>query len=108
MSVSALAVRRPVATAMVFTALTVIGFFSLRELQVDLFPKIDFPSISVVTSYSGVAPEEMENLITRPVESAIARVEGIRQINSSSTEGRSRVSLRFAWGQNLEVAVNDV
>ena len=108
MSVSALAVRRPVATAMVFCALTVIGFFSLRELQVDLFPKIDFPSISVVTSYSGVAPEEMETLVTRPVEAAIARVEGIRQINSSSTEGRSRVSLRFAWGQNLEVAVNDV
>lgn len=108
MSLSALSVRRPVATAMVFLALTTLGAFSFDRLRVDLFPELDFPSISVITSYPGVGPEEMETLITRPVEEAIARVEGIEQIESFSSEGRSRVALRFDWGRELETALNDV
>lgn len=103
-----MAVSRPVATTMVFVALTVVGAFSFSRLSVDLFPELDFPSISVVTSYSGVGPEEMETLITRPIEAAIARVEGIEEISSFSSEGRSRVALRFDWGVQLESALNDV
>lgn len=108
MKIAEVAVRRPIATAMFFTALTVMGLFAYRNLQVDLFPKMDFPSITVMTTYQGVAPEEIENLITRPIESAISRVEGVDKIESYSVEGRSRVSLRFEWGKDLEVAVNDV
>ena len=107
MKISEIAVRRPVATTMVFVALTVVGSFSYSRLRVDLFPELDFPSISVTTSYSGVGPEEVETLLTRPIEAAVARVEGADRIESFSTEGRSRVSLRFDWGYELEEAMND-
>jgi HAE1 family hydrophobic/amphiphilic exporter-1 len=106
--VSALAIRRPVATIMVFVAITVLGAFAFDRLRVDLFPELDFPSISVVTTYAGVAPEEMETLVTRPLEEAVARVEGIDRLESYSSEGRSRVALRFDWGVPLEQALNDV
>ena len=106
--VSGLAVRRPVATVMVFVAITVLGAFAFDRLRVDLFPELDFPSISVVTTYAGVAPEEMETLVTRPIEEAVARVEGIDRLESYSSEGRSRVALRFDWGVPLEQALNDV
>ena len=108
MKISAAAVRRPVATAMVFVALTVVGSFAYSRLRVDLFPELDFPSISVVTTYAGVGPEEMETLVTRPVEGVVARVEGIERLESFSSEGRSRVALRFDWGVELETAMNDV
>lgn len=108
MSWSERAIRRPVATAMVFVALTVLGALSYTRLQVDLFPELDFPSISVVTTYPGVSPEEVETLITRPIEAAVARVEGIDRIESFSAEGRSRVALRFTWGMELDEAMNEV
>ena len=108
MSWSRRSVRRPVATAMVFTALTVLGAFSYLRLQIDLFPELDFPSISIVTTYAGVGPEEVETLITRPIEGALARVEGIDRIESFSAEGRSRVALRFNWGMELDSAMEDV
>ncbi len=93
---------------MVFAVLTLVGAFSFSRLSVDLFPELDFPSISVVANYSGVSPEEMETLVTRPIEAAVARVEGIEKIESYSMEGRSRVALRFEWGTPLEEALNDV
>jgi HAE1 family hydrophobic/amphiphilic exporter-1 len=93
---------------MFFLALMVVGGYSWHRLEVDVFPEIDFPSISIVTTYPGVSPEEMETLVTRPMESAIARVENLVKIESFSAEGRSRVALRFDWGADLEAATNDV
>jgi HAE1 family hydrophobic/amphiphilic exporter-1 len=71
-------------------------------------PEVDAPRISITTRYEGVAPEEMETLITRPVEQVLSTIEGIEKIDSVSAEGISRVQLRFAWGKDLDVAVNDV
>ncbi len=102
------AVRRPVLTTMVFLALIILGTVSFTRLQIDLLPEIDFPSISVVTTYEGSGPEEIETLITRPVEQAVSTIEGIDSIESFSAEGRSRVALRFVWGTNLDTALNDV
>jgi HAE1 family hydrophobic/amphiphilic exporter-1 len=93
---------------MVFTALTLVGAFAYTRLAVDLFPELDFPSISVVATYPGVSPEEIETLLTRPIEAAVSRVEGIERLESYSAEGRSRVALRFDWGVPLEEALNDV
>jgi HAE1 family hydrophobic/amphiphilic exporter-1 len=56
---------------MVFTALTLVGAFAYTRLAVDLFPELDFPSISVVATYPGVSPEEIETLLTRPIEAAV-------------------------------------
>jgi hydrophobic/amphiphilic exporter-1 (mainly G- bacteria), HAE1 family len=102
------AVRRPVGTAMVYIAVVVLGIVSVRQLSVDLMPEVDSPRISVTTAYPGVAPEEIESLITRPIEQTLARVEGIEKIDSVSAEGISRVQLRFNWGVDLDEAVNDV
>ncbi len=102
------AVHRPVLTTMVFVALIILGLVSFTRLQVDLLPKIDFPSISVVTTYEGAGPEEMETLVTRPMEQAVSTIEGVDRIDSMSAEGRSRVALRFVWGTNLDTALNDV
>lgn len=107
MTLTERAVSRPVTTCMVFVAVLVLGLVSLSKLAVDLFPEIDFPSISVFTTYEGVGPEEIETLITRPIEQAVSRVQGIDRIESFSTEGRSRVQLRFTWGVNLDTAMND-
>ena len=108
MKISAAAVQRPVMTTMVFLALVILGAVSFTRLRVDLLPPLDFPSISVVTGYPGAGPQEIETLITRPVEQAVATVEGIDRLESFSTEGRSRVALRFVWGTNLDTALNDV
>ena len=93
---------------MAFIAVVVLGAVSLSRLSIDLLPQIDFPSISVFTTYEGVGPEEIETLITRPVEEAVATVQGIDRVESFSAEGRSRVALRFAWGTPLDTALNDV
>lgn len=102
------AIRHPVAVAMAAIALVSTGAVSLTRLPVDLMPSIDFPSISVVTSYGDVAPEEMESLITRPIEQAVATIDGVNELESTSSEGTSRVSLRFPWGTPLDTALNDV
>ncbi|TXD35800.1 efflux RND transporter permease subunit [Lujinxingia vulgaris] len=108
MNLPKFAVGRPVMTTMVFLGLMILGAVSFTRLQVDLLPEIDFPSISVMTTYEGAGPEEIETLITRPIEEAIGTVEGIDSIESFSAEGRSRVALRFVWGTNLDTALNDV
>ena len=108
MNLPKFAVGRPVLTTMVFVGIMLLGVVSFSRLQVDLLPDIDFPSLSVVTTYDGAGPEEIETLITRPIEEAVGTVEGIDTIESNSMEGRSRVALRFVWGTNLDSAMNDV
>jgi HAE1 family hydrophobic/amphiphilic exporter-1 len=93
---------------MVTIAVVVTGVVGFLRLRIDLLPSIDFPSISVYTEYEGVAPQEIENLITRPLEESVSTVQGIEQIESISMEGRSRISLRFSWGTSLDTALNDV
>lgn len=102
------AIHRPVLTTMVFVALMILGAVSFTRLQVDLLPDIDFPSVSVTTSYEGAGPEEIETLITRPIERAVSTISGIERVSSLSAEGRSRVSLRFVWGTDLAESLNDV
>ena len=61
-----------------------------------------------MTSYPGVGPEEIENLVTRPIEQAVSSVQGVQSVESYSMDGRSRVALRFDWGVDLDTALNDV
>ena len=108
MNLPELAVRRPVMTSMVFVAVIVLGLVAMLRLSIDLLPNIEFPAISISTVYEGVGPEEMETLITRPVEEAVSTIQGIDRIESSSAEGRSAVQLRFIWGTSLDGAMSDV
>ena len=90
------AVNRPVTTFMFFIALTLLGLFSYSRLAIDLYPDLSFPTISVSTSYSGVAPEEIESLITIPIEQALSTVSGVWH-EPTSRVGSSRVTLTFNW-----------
>ncbi len=108
MSVTSTAVKRPIATTMVFLIIIVLGVMGLRFLPVDLLPPIDYPNLSIFTNYPNVGPEEIETIITDRIENAIASVPNIEEVRSSSEEGRSRVTLEFAQGTNLDEAANDV
>lgn len=101
-------INRPILTAMVFLVVITLGVISFFRLSVDLMPEITYPTISVITDYGNVGPQEMEELVTRPIEEALAAVQGVEEINSTSTEGRSMVRVSFTWGSDLEVAANDI
>ncbi|MFC1799535.1 efflux RND transporter permease subunit [Candidatus Eisenbacteria bacterium] len=101
-------VSRPVLTSVVFLIVVILGIVSLSRLSIDLMPEITYPTISVITSYGNVGPQEMEELVTRPIEEALAAVQGVEEITSTSTEGRSMVRVAFGWGTDLDVAANDI
>lgn len=93
---------------MIVIAAVALGLFSLRNLAIDLFPKIDLPIAVVATSYNGAAPEEVENLVSRPLEAALSSVQGIDTVSSQSQSGSSLVVLMFNNGVNMDQAMLDV
>lgn len=93
---------------MIYLIVITLGIIGFRFLPVDLLPPIEFPQITIATNYSNVGPEEMERIITDQIENAIAGVPNVEQVTSNSSEGNSRVTLRFAQGTNLDEATNDV
>src|SRR5918996_3393486 len=108
MSIPRLAIERPVTMFMLSGVIILIGALSLMRLPVDLMPDISLPSITVRVGYPGVGPLEMEELVTRPLEQALSAVAGLERLESTSSEGSSRVSLNFAWGTDLNEAADDV
>jgi HAE1 family hydrophobic/amphiphilic exporter-1 len=106
--VTAVAVRRPIGVAVLSAVVVILGGISVSRLPVDLMPAVDFPQISILTRYPGVGPEEMETLITRPIERTVSTIEGLTALEGESAEGLSRVQLRFAWGADLNAAAGDV
>ena len=108
MNITRLAVHRPIATAMVFLIIIVLGIMGFHFLPVDLLPQIDYPRLSISTTYPNVGPEEIETIITDRIENAIASVSNIEDVRSNSSEGRSRVTLEFAQGTDIDAAANDV
>lgn len=108
MNIARFAVTRPVAVIMRIAALVLLGIVCLGRLPVDLLPKVSLPSISVVTQWPNVAPEEIEAQVTRPVERAVSSVSGLYQVTSSSTQGVSQVRIQFQWGTDIGQAAVDV
>jgi hydrophobic/amphiphilic exporter-1 (mainly G- bacteria), HAE1 family len=102
MKIAKYAIDRPVTTMMFYLAIVLLGLISLRQLSVDLMPNISYPRLSVMTEYSGVAPEEVETLVTAPLEAAVGRIPGLRRVESVSKEGVSFLTLEFAWGSNMD------
>ncbi len=100
--------KKPILTAMIFVGIIILGVVSLSRMPIDLFPQITYPTISINTSYSGAGPEEVERMITIPIERSVATVNGIESITSTSEEGSSRVRVNFTWGVDLEAAANDI
>lgn len=105
MKITQISVKRPVTTFMFFLAIVLLGFVSLQELGVDLLPDISYPRLSVMTRYSGVAPEEMETHVTSPLEAAVSRIPGLRRVESVSKESVSYMTLEFSWGTDMDFAM---
>ncbi|MBN1352675.1 efflux RND transporter permease subunit [candidate division KSB1 bacterium] len=108
MSIARGPVQRPILTTVIFFIIITLGVVSFTRLSIDLMPEITYPTISVITEYGNVGPQEMEELVTRPIEEALAAVQGVKEITSTSTEGRSLVRVSFVWGTGLDEAANDI
>jgi len=108
MKLSRFSVRRPVFTTMVTLSILIVGAISLDRLPVDLMPDIAYPTMGVWTRYENASPQEVEELITRPIEQAMAAVPGVEEVSSVSSEGGSSVRMTFGWGTNLDAAASDV
>jgi HAE1 family hydrophobic/amphiphilic exporter-1 len=108
MRISRFSVRRPIFTIMVTLIVVVLGGISLVRLPIDLMPDITYPTLSISTEYENASPEEIEELITRPIEEAMSAVPGVEEVTSVSTEGVSNVRVTFSWGTNLDAAATDI
>ena len=96
-----LSLRRPVTTVVVFVALSMVGLIASRLLPLEKFPDIEFPGIFIQIPYDGSTPEEVERLITRPVEEALATLSGVEQMFSRSSENQAEIFLQFGWDQPM-------
>ena len=108
MGLAQVSIKRPVGIAMAFIAVVILGLLSFSRLPVDLLPDIAYPKLIIYTSYPDVAPSEVERFITVPIEGAVGKVPGRERTESSSREGTSLVTLRFAWGTNMDFAALNV
>lgn len=100
--------KKRVTMSMVVLVIVILGMISFTKLGLDMLPDLDYPVITVVTTYGGVSSEDIEQNITRPVEQWISTVSGIKKLNSISLEGQSVVMVEFEWGTNLDFAAQDV
>ena len=96
-----ISLRRPVTTIVTFVALALIGLIATRLLPLEKFPDIEFPGIIIQIPYAGSTPEEVERLITRPIEEALATLSGVEQMFSSSSENMAQIFLEFGWDQEM-------
>ena len=96
-----IALRRPVTTIVVFVALSLVGLLASKLLPLEKFPDIEFPGIFVMVPYNGSTPEEVERLITRPVEEALATLSGVEAMYSTSREDQAEIFLEFGWDQSM-------
>ncbi|MBD3180170.1 MAG: MMPL family transporter [Candidatus Latescibacteria bacterium] len=101
-------VDKPVMTMMVFLAILIIGVIALTQIKIDVMPEIEVPTMGVITSYPGASSKDMENLVTKVLESNLAAISHVKDINSNSTEDYSSILISFEWGTNLDEAANDI
>ena len=101
-------VKRPITVLMVILAVFLLGFVSLSRLKIDLLPDITLPVVTITTSYPGAGPEEVETLVTKPLEEAAGTVKNLDEISSYSMEGVSNIMVRFKWGTDIDLGAMDV
>lgn len=105
--IASLAIRRPIGTIMITSVVVVLGVFFLSGLPLDLLPTIVYPQLRVGVSNSGVEPEVLEETIAKPLENALATTENLVRIETEIQEGRVGVNLHFAYGTDIDFALQD-
>lgn len=108
MGLTRLALRRPLTMLMIILGLVVMGYRAYTLMQLDRFPNVDFPFVTVVTVFPGASPEDVEDLVVKPIEDAVATISGIDTLTSQSSEGVGTVTIAFVEGTNGNAAAIEV
>ncbi len=108
MDIIKIAIKRPVTIFMCMCVAVILGFVSVNKMDMELMSSIDMPIALVMTTYTGAGPEEIESLVTKPIEGAVANVEGIDTIQSTSSEGTSFVIVQFDYGTDMDEAITSM
>ncbi len=108
MSVSKKVLEHPVLTVCVFALIAIVAFFTLGDIQIDLFPDMDMPIAMVYTTYDNAGPESVEKSVTEILENGLVSVSNLNEMTSTSAEGYSIIKLEFNYGTNIDVAINDI
>jgi HAE1 family hydrophobic/amphiphilic exporter-1 len=101
-------VRRKVTASMIAMILVVVGLIAFTRLGLDFFPDLEYPTVSVITTYRGASSEDIETTITKPLEQVVSSVSGVKKVTSQSSEGVSVLMVEFEWGTNLDFAAQDI
>ncbi len=102
------AVRKPISTILIFAGVIIFGLFSLKNLAIDMYPEMDMPTITVMTTYEGANASDIETNVTRVLEDNLNTVSNLKEITSTSQDNLSLITLEFEWGSDLDEASNDV
>lgn len=108
MSIPQVAVKRPVLVTVIFLMMTLFGLYSLSDLPIDLMPDIEIPYLAIITIYEGAGSEEVEEKITKVLESSLSSVENLKNLHSKSMENVSTVSCEFEYGVDMAEATNSI
>ncbi|MBF8300175.1 MAG: multidrug efflux transporter, partial [Acidobacteria bacterium] len=108
MWISDTSIRRPVFATMIIMSFMVLGLVSMTRLGIDLFPDINFPFVNISVVYPGASPEEVETLVTRPIEDAVAGINGVKRVMSTSTESLALIGLELRLEVDPQAAAADV
>jgi HAE1 family hydrophobic/amphiphilic exporter-1 len=108
MNIPEFSVNRKITVLMLTFIVCLFGIISFVRIGIDMMPELEYPFVSVVTTYEGVASEDIENLITKPIEEAVSTVKKVKIVRSISKEGVSIVMVEFEWGTLLDFAAQDV
>jgi len=108
MNIPAFSVNRKITVLMLTLIVCLFGIISFTRIGIDMMPDLEYPFVSVITTYEGVASEDIENLVTRPIEEAVSTVKRVSTVRSISKEGVSVVMVEFEWGTLLDFAAQDV
>lgn len=108
MKIANFSVDRPVAISMLIVALVLVGVVALPKLRVDLYPDMNLPYVLITTEYEGASPAEVENLVTKPLESSLSTVSNVKEVISWSEPGVTRIVMSMNWGTDMDQAALDM
>ena len=108
MKLTEFSVAHPISIVMLIVILVMLGLISIVGLPIAMFPELEFPMITVSTDYESVAPQEIEERVTRPIEQAVASVEDVKRLRSFAKEGNTVTAIQFHWGADTEMLRIDV
>ena len=108
MNLTKLALKRPVSVFIIILALIVFGISAITSAPVELMPDMEMPMMIITTVYPGAGPEEVEDLVTKPIEDAVSTLSGVKNVSSTSQENMSLVMLEMEYGTNMDLAHMDL